>query len=85
MTILMHQMTQMTDKLRRKEDNKYVIYWESLLSFQYSFELDIVPSEKELFYGCPPSMASEIPQNVFVLDTNCIHGKSFGDLITKFL
>jgi hypothetical protein len=33
------------------------------------------PNERELFYGCPSSMARDILRNGFHLDTNCIHGK----------
>jgi hypothetical protein len=33
------------------------------------------PNERELFYGCPSSMARDILRNGFDLDTNCIHGK----------
>ncbi len=39
------------------------------------------PNEKELFYGCPLSMARNILQNGFDNKTNQIHGKFYQNLI----
>ena len=51
-------------------------------SVQYSSEKSkindrhgVFQNERELFYGCPSSMAREILRNGFDMNSNCIHGK----------